>query len=84
MSEQRKERVGIVTSNKMDKTIAVRVERLLPHPLYGKVIKKAKKYIAHDEKNEAKIGDKVRIKETKPLSKNKCWKLVEIMVKAEE
>ena len=78
----RKERTGIVVSDKMDKTIVVNIERKVPHPLYKKIIKRTKKYKAHDEKNEAKIGDTVRIMETRPLSKDKCWRLVEILNKA--
>ncbi len=78
----RKERIGIVVSNKMDKSIAVNVERQLKHPMYGKFVKKSKKFIAHDEKNECNIGDTVRIMETRPLSKNKNWRLVEIIERA--
>ncbi len=78
----RKERVGVVVSNKMDKTIAVNVERKVKHPMYGKFVKKSKKYLAHDEKNDCGIGDTVRIMETRPLSKNKCWRLVEIIERA--
>lgn len=79
---QRKVRVGIVTSDKMDKTITVSVERRLQHPLYGKSIKRHTKFYAHDEKNECGIGDLVRIMETRPLSKQKRWRLVEIIEKA--
>ncbi len=79
---QRKEKVGLVTSNKMTKTIVVSVERQIKHPKYGKFIKRTSKFMAHDEKNEANIGDSVRIVETRPLSKNKCWRLVEIVEKA--
>ena len=78
----RKERVGLVTSNKMDKSIAVNVRRKVKHPKYGKFIKKSTKLIAHDEKNECGIGDIVRIMETRPLSKTKSWRLVEVMEKA--
>ena len=78
----RKQRVGVVTSNKMDKTIAVSVERRLRHPIYGKYVKKSKKFIAHDEKNECSEGDLVKIVETRPLSKRKRWALVEILEKA--
>ena len=78
----RKERVGVVVSNKMDKSIVIMVERKVKHPLYGKFVKKSTKFMAHDEKNEANIGDTVRIMETRPLSKNKCWRLVEIVEKA--
>ena len=77
----RKERIGTVTSNKMDKTITVTVERKVKHPIYGKFIKKTTKFHAHDEKNEASIGDVVRISETRPLSKTKRWRLVEIVEK---
>ncbi len=78
----RKERIGIVVSNKMDKSIAVTVERQLKHPMYGKFVKKSRKFIAHDENNECNIGDTVRIMETRPLSKNKNWRLVEIIERA--
>ncbi len=78
----RKERIGVVTSNKMDKSIVVSVERRMKHAMYGKFIKQTKKFIAHDENQECNIGDKVRIMETRPLSKNKCWRLVEIMERA--
>lgn len=78
----RKERVGIVTSNKMDKSIVVSVERLKKHAIYGKFVKLTKKFHAHDEKNECNIGDTVRIMETRPLSKTKNWRLVEIIERA--
>ncbi len=78
----RKTRVGVVVSNSMDKTISVRVERRVKHPIYGKYLTKSKKYLAHDEKNECNIGDKVRIMETRPLSRRKCWRLVEIIERA--
>jgi len=78
----RKSRTGLVTSNKMDKSITVVVERREKHPIYGKFIKKSKKFIAHDEKQECNIGDKVRIMETRPLSKLKRWRLVEILERA--
>lgn len=78
----RKTRVGVVTSNKMAKTIAVSVERRIKHPIYGKFMKKNKKFIAHDETNECNIGDTVRIMETRPMSKNKRWRLVEILERA--
>jgi small subunit ribosomal protein S17 len=77
----RKTRIGIVTSNKMTKTITVAVERKVKHPIYGKFVKKTTKFHAHDEKNEASIGDIVRIMETRPLSKTKRWRLVEIVEK---
>ncbi|HXB10488.1 MAG TPA: 30S ribosomal protein S17, partial [Bacteroidia bacterium] len=72
----RKEKVGTVTSDKMDKTVVVIVERKIKHPKYGKFIKRSSKFFAHDEKNEAHTGDLVRISETRPMSKNKCWRLV--------
>ncbi|MDD6151614.1 MAG: 30S ribosomal protein S17 [Bacteroidales bacterium] len=78
----RKERTGIVVSNKMDKTIVVAVETKEKHPLYGKFVKKTTKFYAEDEKNECGIGDTVRIMETRPLSKTKRWRLVEIVEKA--
>ena len=78
----RKEKVGTVTSDKMDKTVVVIVERKIKHPKYGKFIKRSSKFFAHDEKNEAHTGDLVRISETRPLSKNKCWRLVEVVEKA--
>jgi small subunit ribosomal protein S17 len=78
----RKERLGIVTSTKMDKSIVVSVERREKHPKYGKFIKKTKKFMAHDDKNECGVGDTVRIMETRPLSKLKRWRMVEILEKA--
>jgi small subunit ribosomal protein S17 len=78
----RKERSGIVTSNKMDKSIVVSVERKVKHPKYGKFVKKTAKFVAHDEKNDCNIGDTVRIMETRPLSKTKNWRLVEIVERA--
>ena len=78
----RKTRVGKVVSDKMDKTITVAVEDHVKHPLYGKIIKQTKKFKAHDENNECRIGDRVRIMETRPLSKDKRWRLVEIVEKA--
>ncbi|MGH7198489.1 MAG: 30S ribosomal protein S17 [Candidatus Omnitrophota bacterium] len=75
----RKERTGIVLSDKMQKTIVVQIRRKARHPVYGKVIEQASKFKVHDEKNEAKIGDEVRIVETRPLSKDKRWRLVEIL-----
>ena len=75
----RKRRSGVVTSNRMNKTIVVKVERKMTHPLYHKVVTLAKQYYAHDEKNEAKIGDRVEIEETRPLSKLKRWRLVSIL-----
>ena len=78
----RKVRVGRVVSNKMDKSITVAVERKVKHPLYGKFMKKTSKVMAHDEKNECGIGDTVKVMETRPLSKNKRWRLVEVIAKA--
>ena len=78
----RKVRVGVVTSNKMDKTITVSVERRIQHPLYGKYLKRHKKFAAHDEENQCTVGDTVKIMETRPLSKTKRWRLVEILEKA--
>ena len=78
----RKERIGAVASNKMDKTIVVVIERRTKHPIYGKFVKKSTRFFAHDEKNECNIGDTVRIMETRPLSKNKRWRLVEIIERA--
>jgi small subunit ribosomal protein S17 len=78
----RKTRLGIVISNKMDKTITVAIERKVPHPIYKKYFKKTSKLMAHDEKGECHIGDKVKIMETRPLSKNKRWRLLEIVEKA--
>lgn len=77
----RKIRVGVVSSNKMDKSIVVKVERKVKHPLYGKFVKKSTKFHAHDEKNECSIGDTVKIMETRPISKTKRWRLVEIVEK---
>ena len=78
----RKTKLGVVISNKMDKTITVLIERKLKHPIYGKFVKKSKKFFVHDEKNDCKEGDTVKITETRPLSKNKSWRLVEILEKA--
>jgi small subunit ribosomal protein S17 len=80
---QRKVRTGVVVSDKMDKTITVAVERLMRHPLYGKTIKRTKKFKAHDENNECKVGDIVTIMETRPLSRDKRWRLVKIVRKAQ-
>lgn len=78
----RKERIGKVVSNKMTKSITIAIDRKVKHPIYGKFMNKTTKFMAHDEKNEAGIGDIVRIMETRPLSKNKRWRLVEIIEKA--
>lgn len=78
----RKERIGIVTSDKMDKSIVVAVERKVKHPKYGKFVKNTTKFVAHDEKNDCNEGDTVRIMETRPLSKSKNWRLVEVVERA--
>ena len=78
----RKERIGIVTSNKMTKSIVVSEVKRVKHPMYGKFVLKTKKYVAHDEKDDCNIGDTVKIMETRPLSKTKCWRLVEIIERA--
>lgn len=77
----RKTKIGVVSSNKMDKTITVNVERRVKHPLYGKFVKKSNRFHAHDEKNECSIGDTVKIMETRPMSKTKRWRLVEVIEK---
>jgi len=78
----RKERIGLVTSNKMDKSISVLVTRKVKHPVYGKFMTKTNKFMAHDQNNDCDLGDKVKIMETRPTSKNKRWRLVEIIEKA--
>lgn len=78
----RKSRVGVVTSDKMEKTVVVSVETLIEHPLYKKRIKQTKKFKAHDEQNQCKVGDKVRIMETRPVSKDKRWRVIEIIESA--
>jgi small subunit ribosomal protein S17 len=78
----RKERIGVVISNKMEKSIVIAVNRKVKHPIYGKFVNRTTKLTAHDEKNESNIGDTVKIMETRPLSKNKCWRLVEIIERA--
>ena len=80
----RKERIGVVVSDVQDKTIVVKVDRRTQHPMYKTVVKVRRKFTAHDEKNEAKVGDTVRIAETRPLSKNKCWRLIEIISRSAE
>lgn len=80
--KDRKERIGVVTSNKMEKSIVVAIERKVKHELYGKFLKKTSKFIAHDEENICNEGDTVKIMETRPLSKNKNWRLVEIIERA--
>ena len=78
----RKERIGIVTSNKMEKSIVVSEVKRVKHSMYGKFVLRTKKYVAHDEKNDCNIGDTVKIMETKPISKSKCWRIVEIIERA--
>ena len=78
----RKERIGVVTSNKMEKSIVVSIERKVKHGLYGKFVKKTSKFVAHDQENTCNEGDKVKIMETRPLSKNKNWRLIEIIERA--
>ena len=78
----RKERIGIVTSNKMQKSIVVSEIKRVKHPMYGEFVLKTKKYVAHDDKDDCKIGDTVKIMETKPISASKCWRLVEIIERA--
>jgi len=78
----RKERIGVVTSNKMEKSIVVSIERKVKHELYGKFLKKTSKFVAHDEENSCNEGDTVKIMETRPLSKNKNWRLIEIIERA--
>ncbi len=78
----RKERVGKVVSNKMEKSIVVEVQRRIKHPIYGKFVKKSNKFMAHDEKNDCQIGDTVKIMETRPMSKRKRWRIVEILERA--
>ena len=78
----RKERVGVVTSNKMEKSIVVSEVKRVKHPMYGKFVLKTKKYVAHDEKNDCNIGDTVKIMETRPMSKSKCWRMFEIIERA--
>ena len=78
----RKERIGVVTSNKMQKSIVVSEVKKVKHPMYGKFVLKTKKYVAHDEKNDCNIGDRVKIMETSPIRRSKCWRLVEIIERA--
>jgi len=80
--QDRRERVGVVVSNKMEKSITIAVHTKAKHPIYGKFVNKTSKFIAHDEKNECNVGDTVKIMETRPLSKNKNWRLVEIIERA--
>ena len=78
----RKERIGVVTNNKMEKSVVVSEVKRVKHPMYGKFVLKTKKYVAHDEKNDCNIGDKVKIMETRPISKSKCWRMVEVIERA--
>ena len=78
----RKERIGVVTGNKMEKSIVVSEVKRVKHPMYGKFVLKTKKYVAHDEENNCNIGDTVKIMETRPISKSKCWRMVEIIERA--
>jgi small subunit ribosomal protein S17 len=80
---RRKVRTGIVVSDAMDKTVVVRIDRAFLHPLYGKTVRRSKKLAAHDESNEAHVGDRVRVVETRPMSKSKRWRLVEIVERAQ-
>jgi small subunit ribosomal protein S17 len=82
MQTRRQEKVGVVTSNKMQKTVVVTVVRQVTHPLYKRVVRRSKRFLAHDEKNECRVGDRVRIQETRPLSSRKRWRVVEILTKA--
>ena len=84
MEKRQQEKIGIVTSNKMQKTVAVTVERQVIHPLYKRVVRRSKKFLAHDEKNECRVGDTVRIQATRPLSRRKRWRVIEIVRKAAE
>jgi len=78
----RKEKIGLVTSNKMNKSVVIAVERKVKHPKYGKFVNKTTKFVAHDEANTCNVGDTVKIMETRPISKNKCWRLVEVIERA--
>jgi small subunit ribosomal protein S17 len=82
MESRRQQKVGIVTSNKMQKTVVVTVERQIMHPVYKRVVRRSKNFLAHDEKGECRVGDTVRIEETRPLSRSKRWRLVQIVAKA--
>jgi small subunit ribosomal protein S17 len=82
METRRQQKVGIVTSNKMQKTVVVTVERQVKHPFYKRVIRRSKNFLAHDEKNQCQVGDTVRIEETRPLSRRKRWRVVEVVAKA--
>ena len=78
----RKERIGVETNNKMEKSVVVSEVKRVKHPMYGKFVLKTKKYVAHDEKNDCNIGDTVKIMETRPISKSKCWRMVEVIERA--
>lgn len=80
----RKEQIGKVVSDKMDKTVVVAIETLVRHPLYGKIVKRTKKFKAHDEENSCRVGDKVRVMETRPLSKEKRWRVIEILEREQQ
>jgi len=82
MEANKRQIIGVVTSNKMDKSITVKVERRIKHPIYGKFVRKSKKFLAHDEKNDCREGDTVLIKESRPLSRRKRWQLVEVIERA--
>lgn len=82
MRKKRQEKVGVVTSTKMEKTVAVLVDRQFTHPLYKKVVRRSKKFLAHDEKKSCRVGDMVRIEETRPLSRQKRWRVVEVVSRA--
>ncbi len=82
MESKRQEKVGIVTSNKMQKTVVVTVERQIMHPMYKRVVRRSKNFLAHDGKSECRVGDTVRIEETRPLSRSKRWRVVQIVAKA--
>jgi small subunit ribosomal protein S17 len=84
MGTRRQEKVGVVTSNKMQKTVVVTVERQMTHPLYKRVVRRSKKFLAHDEKNQCRVGDTVRIEETRPMSARKRWRVVDIIIRAPE
>jgi small subunit ribosomal protein S17 len=84
MEKRRQEKIGIVTSNKMQKTVVVTVERQITHPLYKRVVRRSAKFLAHDEKNQCRIGDRVRIRQTRPLSARKRWRVVDIITRASE
>ncbi|MGD0920606.1 MAG: 30S ribosomal protein S17 [Terriglobia bacterium] len=82
METRRQQKVGIVTSNKMQKTVVVTVERQVKHPFYKRVIRRSKNFLAHDEKNQCQVGDTVRIEETRPVSRRKRWRVIEVVAKA--